>query len=263
MNLSFVGSGNVAWHLAPALENAGFPVREVYSRQRNNAEKLAARLYEAEVQDHLDFSGSASQVFFLTVSDDAIRDVVREIVLPDNALLLHCSGSQPLQVLEFAATPHTGVLYPFQTFSRGRKIELDKVPFFIEGSDEETLSVVRKLARALSRTVQEADSGKRLHIHLAGVFASNFTNHMLAVARDIMEEQHLSFDVLRPLIAETINKALDLGPALAQTGPARRGDNEVLERHADLLSADEDLAAIYRHVSQSILDRFAAERYDE
>jgi predicted short-subunit dehydrogenase-like oxidoreductase (DUF2520 family) len=263
MNLSFVGSGNVGWHLAPALENAGFPVREVYSRQRKHAEKLAARLYEAEVQDHLDFSGSESQVFFLTVSDNAISEVVREIVLPDNALLLHCSGSQALQELEFAATPHTGVVYPFQTFSRGRKMDLSRVPFFIEASDEESLGIIRKLARALSREVTEADSEERLHIHLAGVFASNFTNHMLAVARELLEKQQLSFEVLKPLIAETINKALDMGPALAQTGPARRGDTEILERHVDLLSADERTAAIYRHVSQSILDRYASERGDD
>jgi predicted short-subunit dehydrogenase-like oxidoreductase (DUF2520 family) len=263
MNLSFVGSGNVAWHLAPAFENAGFPVREVHSRNRKSAEKLAARLYEAEVQDHLNFSSSASRVFFLAVSDDAISEVVREIVLPDNALLLHCSGSQPLQALEFAATPHTGVLYPLQTFTRGRKVDLSKVPFFVEASNDEARGTINKLARALSRIVHEADSDTRRHVHLAGVFASNFTNHMLTVAREIMDEQQLPFEAIKPLIAETINKALDMGPVQAQTGPARRGDKEILERHLDLLCADENRTAIYRHVSQSILDRYASERGDD
>ncbi len=260
MNLTFIGSGNLAWHLAPALENGGFPVREVYSRNRKNAERLAARLYEAEVKEHLDFSRSPSKIFFLAVADDALPEIVREIVLPDGAVLVHCSGSQRQQILEFAATPRTGVFYPLQTFSKGRKADMSKVPVFIEASDSETLALLEKLARGITRNVKEVNSDKRKGIHLAAVFASNFTNHMLAVAQDLTKRQEVDFELLKPLIAETINKALEMGPGAAQTGPARRGDVEILEQHLEMLSLDENMTAIYKHLSQSILDRYGDER---
>src|SRR5688572_7979123 len=123
MNVTFIGSGNVAWHLAPALDNAGYSVREVYSRNHKHAEALVGRLYQGDVKANLDFSTSNSSLFIIAVSDDAIQEIVQEIILPDDAILVHTSGSQPLSVLGYAATLNTGVFYPLQTFSKAKKID--------------------------------------------------------------------------------------------------------------------------------------------
>ena len=135
-SVSFAGSGNLAWHLAPALDNAGYSVREVYSRNPAHAAALVERLYEAEVKATLDFSTSDSRIFIIAVSDDAIEEVAREIILPDDAILVHTSGSQPLSKLGYAATPDIGVFYPLQTFSKARKLEFKDVPIFIESESE-------------------------------------------------------------------------------------------------------------------------------
>src|SRR6188474_555607 len=102
-NISIIGAGNLAWHLAPALDNTDFAVREVFSRKPKHAAALVEKLYEAEVKDTLDFSDSNSGIFIIAVTDDAIQDVAREIILPRGCILVHTSGSQPLSALGYAA----------------------------------------------------------------------------------------------------------------------------------------------------------------
>lgn len=256
MDVSFIGSGNLAWHLAPALDNTDYPVREVYSRNERNAEALAERLYDAGVQSTLDFSDSSSRIFIVAVPDDAISDIVAEVVLPAGAILLHTSGSQPLDALSNARTDRTGVFYPLQTFTKGRKIDMGEVPVFVEGNDKETEQIVFAMAKSVSGRVYRMKSHERRVLHMAAVFASNFTNHMLTLSRDIMLAHGLDYELLKPLILETIGKSLTAGPEQSQTGPAKRGDLETLDKHMELLGDDPALSEIYRVISQHIVDRY-------
>lgn len=258
-SVSVIGSGNVAWHLAPALDNAGYVVREVFSPNRKNALALVNKLYQAEVKDSLDFSDSNSTIFILAISDDAIQEVVQEIILPEEAILLHTSGSQPLQVLAYAATPRVGVFYPLQTFSKQKKVDFSEIPVFVESADEEVTVILLRMAKAISKKVQSIDSSKRVALHVAAVFASNFTNHMLAISKTIMEVSDLPYEWLKPLIAETITKSLAIGPEAAQTGPASRGDFEILDKHLAMLQEDEQIAELYKLISQHIIDSHGAD----
>ncbi|HMP98310.1 MAG TPA: DUF2520 domain-containing protein [Cyclobacteriaceae bacterium] len=254
--VSFIGSGNVAWHLAPALDNTDYKVAEVYSRNPKHAKALVERLYEAEVKHSLDFSDSPSSVFIIAVNDDAISQVAQEIVLPDDAVLAHTSGSQALSVLGYAGTDNIGVFYPLQTFSKNKKVDFAEIPFFIEAETDEAKKLLMKMAKALSRQVHDISSKQRQALHVAAVFASNFSNHMLHMAQEIMKAKKLDYNWLKPLITETINKSLSLGPEQAQTGPARRADIETLDKHLEFLSDDEQVAELYRLISQHILDKY-------
>lgn len=256
MNVTFIGSGNLAWHLAPAFDNTDFPVREVFSLHKKNAAALADRLYQAEVKTSLDFSDSTSRIFIIAVADDAIPEVAHQIVLPANAILVHTSGSQPLSVLGYAATLNTGVLYPLQTFSKAKKIDFKEVPFFVESENTETERMLMAMAKAISKKVYRSTSQHRKALHVAAVFASNFTNHMLTIAQEILEKHGLNLELLKPLIAETINKSLSIGPEKAQTGPASRGDLEILDKHMEFLADDDALSEIYKAISQHIVDRY-------
>jgi predicted short-subunit dehydrogenase-like oxidoreductase (DUF2520 family) len=259
MNVSFIGSGNVAWHLAPALDNIGYVVKEIYSPNARHAEALTERLYQAEVRVSLDFSDSSSSVFIIAVSDDVIQEVAQEIVLPDDAYLIHTSGSQPLSILQYAATANTGVFYPLQTFTKSKKVDFKETPLFLEASNEQTEKAMMTLARAISNHVRITTSEERKALHVAAVFASNFTNHMLTLAQRVMASNNLDFDLLKPLIIETITKSLALGPVPSQTGPARRGDLEILDKHMHFLQQDQDLSEIYKLISQSIIDQHQPE----
>ncbi len=253
--VSFIGAGNLAWHLAPALDNVGFVVTEVYSRTRSHARALTQRLYQAELKASLDFSTSKSTVFFIATSDDALEEIAQEIILPDNAILVHTSGSQPLSILQFAGTANIGVFYPLQTFTKAKKIDFGSIPIFIESTTTETQQVLTLLAKAISKKVELISSTERKALHVAAVFASNFTNHMLTISHHILQQNSMSFDLLKPLIIETINKCLELGPQNSQTGPAMRGDINSISNHIDFLNEDRKLAQLYQLISNSIIDR--------
>jgi len=256
MDISFIGSGNLAWHLAPALDNVGYIVREVYSPNPKHAEALTERLYQADVKTTLDFSNSKSRLFIIATRDDKIQEVARDIVLPDDATLVHTSGSQPLSLLQFAAAANTGVVYPLQTFSKGKRIDFKVVPIFIESSNEDSEKVLSSMAKAISGNVKSITSSERQALHLAAVFASNFPNHMLTIAKKVLQDNNLDFEVMKALILETMTKSLELGPDKAQTGPAIRSDLEVLDRHLEFLKDDERVAEIYRVMSQHIIDTY-------
>jgi len=253
--ISFIGSGNLAWHLAPALDNLGFVVKEVFSAREKNAAALTERLYQAEVKSSLDFSDSPSDIFFIAVSDEAIGDIAKEIVLPENATLVHTSGSQPLSLLEYSAATHIGVFYPLQTFTKARAVDFKNIPVFIEANDNDGEKKLTTIAKALTKNFRKISSEERKALHIAAVFASNFPNHMLRIAKELMDGNKLNFEWLKPVILESINKALSIGPEYSQTGPAVRGDLEILDEHMAYLKSDKALARIYEIISQDIIDK--------
>ncbi|EPA00034.1 hypothetical protein A33Q_0202 [Indibacter alkaliphilus LW1] len=252
--IAIIGTGNVAWHLAPALEEAGHTITEVYGRSPKAVASITNRLYTADDKRDLDFSASKAEIFILAVSDDAIGYIADEVILPDESILVHTSGSVHLDVLGYSSASYTGIFYPLQTFSKDRNIAFEEVPFLLESEDQATLQKLKKLAKTLSHLQYTIKSKDRLALHVAAVFASNFSNHMLRLSEDIMARQGLEFEILKPLIIETISKSLELGARNAQTGPAVREDLNTLDLHHQFLNYNEQMAEIYRLISQDIID---------
>jgi predicted short-subunit dehydrogenase-like oxidoreductase (DUF2520 family) len=253
-HISFIGAGNVAWHLAPALENVGHFVNEVYTPDGKSAKKLVGKLYNAHVNVNLDFSESPSQIFILSVPDDAIQKIAQEIKLPEQSLMVHTSGSKGLDVMEYSSAAATGVFYPLQTFSKSKKLDFEAIPFLLESENKEALKILNTLAKSLSKNIKIVSTAQRKQMHLAAVFACNFTNHMMSISDKIMNNAQLDFSLLHPLVLETIEKALKQSPRSVQTGPAKRGDLETLDKHMEMLQSDEAIKEIYKLISQNILD---------
>jgi len=252
--VALLGAGNVAWNLAPALEDAGHEITEVYARTLRQAEEITERVYSARPTNDLDFSESRAEIFILALSDDALSEVADQVILPEGSLLVHTSGTVPLEVLDYSSASYTGVFYPLQSFTKGKKVDFEEVPLVLESEDEETLQKLKKFAKSISTMVSTMGSKDRKALHVAAVFASNFTNHMLRIAEEIMHRQGLDKDLLKPLIIESISKSLQLGAKRAQTGPALREDMETLEEQHRFLSYNPQLAEIYRLISQDIMD---------
>jgi predicted short-subunit dehydrogenase-like oxidoreductase (DUF2520 family) len=267
MKIAFIGSGNVASHMAIAMESAGHFVSEVYSRDPQHARRLVSMLYDARLNPDLNFDESEAELFILAVPDDAIEDVVKQLVLPENAMLAHTSGSKSLAELQKWVEIYsdvdlrTGVVYPLQTFSKNTDpISFEELPLCIEANDKETEEILVALGQTMSKIVYLVNSQERKVLHVAAVFACNFTNYLLGIARDITDTESLDFDLLRPLIQETFRKALSSQhPALVQTGPARRGDLSVLDMHLDYLSNKPEWLELYEVLTDSIQKRYATE----
>lgn len=252
-NIAIIGSGSVAWHLAPELENAGHRVVEIYNRTPKNTKALQNRLYHAEINLSLDFSESEADIFIMCISDDAIEETAQEIALPENAIIIHTSGSQSINKLAYTTTENIGVFYPLQTFTKSKRVSFEDVPILIEAENTYTVKVLKKLGKSISKKVIQVGSKDRMAIHVAAVFACNFTNHLFGAANNILKRQGFEFELLRPLIAETINKSLDIGPENAQTGPAARGDLQTLDKHMSFLEKSE-YKDLYQLITEKILN---------
>lgn len=252
MIISFVGSGNVATHLARAFYAAGHEIAGIYSRSQAMAEMLARQVGAEAVTDvrHL----PASDVYIFAVKDSVLPSLANQFAeIGGDSLLVHTAGSLPLSVFG-RKVRHCAVLYPLQTFSKARVVDMRSVPCFVEGNNEESLRLVTDLARSISEHVEELDGDKRCYLHLSAVFACNFVNHCYAIAADILERQGLDARVLQPLIAETAAKARDMSPREAQTGPAVRFDQQVMSAHEKMLAGNVSRAAIYMLMSNSVHD---------
>lgn len=246
-----IGAGNVATHLAKALDG-NVEVVQIYSHSMENARILAGSLSGATATDCIDDIVDGADVYVLSVKDYAISRVVNRVKSND-ALWVHTSGSVPMEVFGGKMTRY-GVLYPLQTFSKEIDVDVSAVPFFVEGCTAEVQSQIADFARLLSDSVSYADSRRRKLIHAAAVFACNFTNHLWAKAENILWQDGLDFNVLMPLLRVTLDKAGVISPADGQTGPARRGDYGTMQGHLELL--DENDAEIYRMLSRSIMKQY-------
>jgi predicted short-subunit dehydrogenase-like oxidoreductase (DUF2520 family) len=247
MKVTLLGSGNVATHLGKALKQAGHSVLEVWSRTRENAATLAA-LLDCEVVEDLKGVNDQSDFYIISVSDAAISDVISQLPL-DGKLLIHTSGTTTADIKGLS-----GVFYPVQTFSKQKEVDFRSIPIAIEGKTESISQQLSELAGSISDKVFQLDSDKRKVLHIAAVFACNFSNHLYAIAEQVLKENGLDFGLIKPLIAETTDKIQDHSPALVQTGPAVRNDQSTIASHLAYLENNKDLRELYKMLSQSIIN---------
>lgn len=247
-----MGAGNAGTHLSRSLYRAGHQILCIYSRSESTAARLAEEVGSSGTSRKEAVPGEADY-YLLTLPDSVIPDAVDQWK-HCRGIWLHTSGAVPLKV--FSELPHpSGVLYPLQTLTRQREIRMSEVPFLVEGSDPETLRRILRLAQSVSSRVHEIDSERRLFIHLAAVFANNFSNHMVYIAQELMTRGGHDATLLDPLLRETMEKILEIGAASAQTGPARRGDRGTMERHLQLLKSYPGWEKLYTFVSLDIQAR--------
>jgi predicted short-subunit dehydrogenase-like oxidoreductase (DUF2520 family) len=249
MKIIIIGSGNVATHFGKALYAAKFQISQVWSFHYDNAKQLANTI-NAEAINSLSEVDVAADVCILAVKDDVIAEVAARLTL-FTGLIVHTSGAVGLDVFANDFDRY-GVLYPLQTFSKVRDVNFTDIPLCIEAHNKNSLHELNNIAEKLSRDVREIDTEKRKILHLAAVFACNFTNHMYVLAEKILTDYSLDFDILRPLILETASKITQNSPLVVQTGPAIRNDEKTIAKHEILLAESPSCLKIYKTLSESI-----------
>lgn len=264
MKIVFLGSGNVATHLSQALNNSvSNEVVQVYSPTAENAKSLAEILSCGYCTDINEIDVNAD-IYVCSVKDSVQQNVWRALkshfvgsgVNVADKIVVHTAGALTMDgengLSEFF--PNCGVVYPVQSFSKQRAVDLSHTPFLIEAIIPSTLERLRNLVATVSDRCYDATTKQRNALHPAAVFASNFANHMYAIANRLMEKNGLPFEILIPLIQETAQKVTEVHPVAAQTGPAVRGDEVVMSKQEKGLTADgyETELEIYRLVSKNI-----------
>lgn len=246
MVIVLLGSGNLATNLALALHQNGFKIAQVYSKTAENARVLADQL-------HCSFTSSTKDIVDADVYISALKDSVSTEIWSKinfkDKLLLHTSGSLNMDLLKEHSRNY-GVLYPLMTLSKKRKVDFSNIPVLVEANTIDNQNYISSIAKRISNNVQVVNSIQRGQMHLAAVWANNFTNHMYAVAKSITDKNNLPFSLLLPLIDETAQKIHDLDPIDAQTGPAVRFDENIINKH--LNECADDYKELYKKISESI-----------
>jgi len=247
----FIGAGNLATNLAIAIYNSGCQIVQVYSRTKESAVQLSQRVESAYATDIKDVIQGVD-LYIISVPDKAIQSVVDELKIP-NGIVVHTSGSTDIQILSKFSAKGYGVFYPFQTFSKNRIILFNNIPICLNADSDETYAFLSRIALMVSSKAIRLDSETFKWLHLSGVFVNNFTNHLLAISNQISNEKGFSYDLLKPLIEETIAKAFSINPINAQTGPAIRFDQNTINLHIEKLKEySPELADIYKALTLSI-----------
>lgn len=248
MQVTIIGSGNVATVLGRLLIEEGHLVTQVYSRSPAHAATLANQLQATAVSD-LSLIGRQSDLYLLAVTDDALPAVAAALSLPGK-LVLHTAGSVSKDILKKVSEQY-GVLWPMKMIRRSMAT-LTPVTIVIDGSSETVCQQVERLAKIFSPLVVQAGDTLRIKMHMLAAVTSNFTNHLYHLAADYCSKEGIDFNLFYPLIEETA-RAIQMGhPKLFQAGPAYRGDGVTLEKHLQLLKQDPQLEKIYKVLSGSI-----------
>lgn len=251
MKVTLIGAGNLATQLGKSLKKAGVIISQVYSRTEDSARTLG-ELLEAEWLTDIKALRDEADIYIFSVKDSVLCELISEACKSrGEKLFLHTAGSMPMSCFEGKAL-HYGVFYPMQTFSKTKDVDFERIPVFIEGNSIETEDVIRSLANKLTQRVIRLSSVDRKYLHLAAVWTCNFTNYCYTVASDILGEHGIPFDVMLPLINETTEKIQKISPKEAQTGPAVRGDRNVMSKQLELMNGKEDLQELYKMLSKGI-----------
>ena len=247
--ITFIGAGNVASVLSSKLRNKGFEIVEILSKTEKSARDLALKLdcnFTTNLNDlqHTD-------LFVIAVKDDFIKETVH-LITDKETPIVHTSGCVGIDI--FSNKNNSGVFYPLQTFNKEIEMDFENLPICIESNNPSLASDLIDLANSITTSVHKLNSEQRKKIHIAAVFACNFSNHMLSISEDIMKKNNMDFSLLKPLIEMTFQKIKNNSPKDMQTGPAFREDEKVMEEHLKQLENRKAFKELYSKISESIIN---------
>lgn len=248
--ITIIGAGNVGHNFGLAFRQAGYLIHEIFSKTQNSALLLSQTL-NCNYTTNLEEISPLADLYIVAVNDDALDSVVKKIKIKDKPII-HTSGFTSLEVFKQNGFTKYGIFYPVQSFSKNETESLSQLPICVEGNSQEMENLLISLAGSVSNKVFSMDSKKRQALHIASVFANNFSNQMFQIAYEILKSNNISFEIIRPLVSKTAAKIKSELPINTQTGPAKRNDANLIKNHLEYLNENSDYQAIYDLVTKSI-----------
>jgi len=186
-------------------------------------------------------------IVFCAVNDNTMLEMIQ--LVSKYAPVVSVSGTVNLNHLDTKYP--IGTFYPLQSFKSDQSIHWKGLPLFIEARDSKFNGFLMKLAKEFSGNAIQLSEDKRQYLHVAAVFANNFTNHIIDLAAHYCDEHQIEFDWLKPLINQTMEKIQTNNPHDIMTGPAVRNDQSTIQKHLELLKSDQK--TIYQTLTKSII----------
>jgi predicted short-subunit dehydrogenase-like oxidoreductase (DUF2520 family) len=252
LKVFIIGSGNVAYHMVRAIWKTDSEIVGLYSRNDRDA-RACVRGEKVDLFDDLSAIPTSADLYLICVNDDSISEIVSSLSsdIKESKIVAHTSGSQSIDVLENVES--AGVFYPVQTFTKGRKMTYEDIPFCISSNNDNVETQLSALADKISGNVNIISDDQRKKIHLSAVMMNNFVNHLIYKSEEFLEKNELPIELIQPLLKQTIAKHAKLGSLEAQTGPAVRNDESTINAHIDMLTSDLD-KELYKAISSSITE---------
>lgn len=249
IKIILLGAGNVGHHLSKAFDKSTeIDLVQWYSRDNS---KVSYNDIDTEIINDLSKIKSAD-IYVISISDSYVGKISEKLNVSEK-LVVHTSGSLDLSIID--KKNRRGVFYPLQTLSKNKEIELAKVPICIESENNKDLVLLETISKYIGCKTYKIDYNERKILHLAAIFSNNFVNHMFTIAKEILDDKNLDFNILKPLINETVDKIHKLDPENAQTGPAIRNNNEIILNHVKTLKKD-DHKKLYELMTKLIKDKY-------
>ncbi len=247
--ISIIGLGNVGWHLALALTQAGYEIKNIVSR---NTEHVSAPgdIPDTTVISDISQVKDDPDLYLITVQDLEIASLATYLK-DSESIIAHTSGGIDMSVFSGRSNAY-GVFYPLQTFTKGTDMTYADIPFLLEADTEDTLNALKNVAEKISGKYRCVGAEVRVRLHLAAVFACNFSNHMVTIAEYLLKKENLDLELIQPLMKQTLKKLDSLSPKEAQTGPAIRNDIHTMNKHLELLADESGFEDLYKAISKSI-----------
>lgn len=256
LNIVIIGTGNVAYHIAESFQSSkNVKLFQIFNHRNSKEAKQFSKHFHCDLISNYSSINTQADIYIIAVKDDAIAEVVKNIMpLKLMGIVAHTSGSVDMSVL-INASQNIGVYYPLQTFFKGAHIDWKTTPLLVEGNSKSVITKLKNLASSVSNTVKIINSKNRLQIHLAAVFACNFTNAMYVSAYEIVENSLTKKDtnLLFPIMQQSFQKLQKVHPKNAQTGPAMRNDKLVMKKHLGLMKNNKQLIRVYKILSDLIV----------
>ena len=261
--MALVGSGNLARALGPALVETGYRIDAVVTRSLSKSRKRAgilAKQLGSRVVALQDFE-PASDIVWICHTDDALAETARLLAKRGEwtgRTVLHSSGALTSDVLTplRRAGAHTASLHPMMTFVQGTDTAMDKVPFAVEG-DRQAIATCKKIVKAFQGHIFKIRKQSKVLYHALGSFSSPMVVATLATARRVGMAAGLSEKqvarVTTGILLQTIGNYVQGGPALAFSGPIKRGDLDTVRRHLRELKRVPGASDVYRALVRSAM----------
>ena len=253
LNIVLIGAGNVGFHLGKKLFEEGIIIQQVYSRKKTKAKRLA-KLVHAEAVNELNQISKKGDLYILAIPDSVIGTVAKNLakIIPSSKLVVHTSGATPSTVLK-PFFKNYGIFYPLQTFSIAKEVDFQNIPICVDSNLKKHRIFLEKLGNKISKNVHLINDKERAILHVAAVFVNNFSNNLFTIGAEITKKENLPFEILKPLIQETVKKIANHSPSDMQTGPAKRGDKNTIDQHLKYLNSHfPEYAIIYKMMTQNI-----------
>lgn len=244
-----IGSGNMAQAIINACQNTDIDIVGIYSKNREKLVEIAKQNSINYCENTLDIPTNAD-LYLLCVNDDAIENVSNSLLV-NGGLVVHFSGLKNINEIE--KQENKAVFWPIESIHENTFTNFKNTPICIEANTDENYRIIEAFADRLSNKVLNINSEQRQYFHLAATITNNFSNHLIALAKNELDHKGLDYQILKHLLSNALNNSFNFEPQNTQTGPAFRNDLNTMQKHLDLIENNE-LKALYQLMSKSIFE---------